>query len=119
MTVRRPIFWTRSFGKGQFSKKRIEAMSPKALFSRLPVDPYIAAIVGMVGLATALPAHGSGAVVANYATDAAIALLFFLHGARLSPQAALAGGCTSWCSPRRSCCFRRWALARGRCFRDF
>ena len=66
-------------------------MSPKALFSRLPVDPYIAAIVGMVGLATALPAHGSGAVVANYATDAAIALLFFLHGARLSPQAALAG----------------------------
>ena len=66
-------------------------MSPKALLSLLPVDPYIAAIVGMVGLATALPAHGSGAVVANYATNAAIALLFFLHGARLSPQAALAG----------------------------
>ncbi len=66
-------------------------MSPKALFSRLPVDLYIAAIVGMVGVATVLPAHGSGAVVANYATDAAIALLFFLHGARLSPQAALAG----------------------------
>ncbi len=66
-------------------------MSPKALLNRLPVDPYIAAIVGMVVLATALPAHGQGAVVAKYATDAAIALLFFLHGARLSPQAALAG----------------------------
>jgi sodium/bile acid cotransporter 7 len=66
-------------------------MNPKALLSRLPVDPYIAAIVGMVGLASALPAHDSGAVVARYATNAAIALLFFLHGARLSPQAALAG----------------------------
>ncbi len=66
-------------------------MSPKALLSRLPVDPYIAAIVGMVCLASGLPAHGSGAIVAGYATNAAIALLFFLHGARLSPQAALAG----------------------------
>jgi sodium/bile acid cotransporter 7 len=71
--------------------QRIEAMSPKALLSRLQVDPYIAAIVGMVCLATALPAHNSGAVVAGYATNTAIALLFFLHGARLSPQAALAG----------------------------
>jgi solute carrier family 10 (sodium/bile acid cotransporter), member 7 len=66
-------------------------MNPKALLSRLPVDPYIAAIVGMVCLASVLPAHDSGAVVAGYATQAAIALLFFLHGARLSPQAALAG----------------------------
>jgi sodium/bile acid cotransporter 7 len=65
--------------------QRIEAMSPKALLSRLQVDPYIAAIVGMVCLATALPAHNSGAVVAGYATNTAIALLFFLHGARLSP----------------------------------
>ena len=38
-----------------------------------------------------LPVHGIGAVVAGHATNAAIALLFFLHGARLSPQAALAG----------------------------
>ena len=30
-------------------------------------------------------------VAAGYATDAAIALLFFLHGARLQPKAALAG----------------------------
>jgi solute carrier family 10 (sodium/bile acid cotransporter), member 7 len=66
-------------------------MSPKALLSRLPVDPYIAAIVGMVVLATVLPAHGAGETVAKYAANAAIALLFFLHGARLSPQAALAG----------------------------
>jgi solute carrier family 10 (sodium/bile acid cotransporter), member 7 len=66
-------------------------MSPKVLLSRLPVDPYIVAIVGMVCLASLLPAYGSGAIVARYATNAAIALLFFLHGARLSTQAAFAG----------------------------
>jgi sodium/bile acid cotransporter 7 len=66
-------------------------MNPKTLLSRLPIDPYIAAIVSMVCLASVLPVHGSGAVIGGYVTDAAIALLFFLHGARLSPKAALAG----------------------------
>jgi sodium/bile acid cotransporter 7 len=66
-------------------------MSAKALLSRLPIDPYIAAIIGMVCLASLLPVHGTGAVVAGHLTTAAIALLFFLHGARLAPKAALAG----------------------------
>ncbi len=66
-------------------------MTAKTLLARLPVDPYILAIVSMVCLASVLPVHGSGAVTAGYATNAAIALLFFLHGAKLSPQAALAG----------------------------
>lgn len=66
-------------------------MTPKALLSRVSIDPYVAAIVGMVCLASLLPVHGSGAVVAGHVTGAAIALLFFLHGARLSPRAALAG----------------------------
>jgi len=61
------------------------------LLTRLPVDPYILAIVGMVGLASLIPVRGGGAVAAGYATNAAIALLFFLHGARLQPKAALAG----------------------------
>jgi sodium/bile acid cotransporter 7 len=61
------------------------------LLSRLPIDPYILAILTMVGLASLEPARGVGAVGAGYATDAAIALLFFLHGARLQPRAALAG----------------------------
>src|SRR5580658_8879746 len=61
------------------------------LLSRLHIDPYIAAIVGMVGLASIAPAHGEGTIVANHATQTAIALLFFLHGARLEPRAALAG----------------------------
>ncbi len=66
-------------------------MNPKALLSRLHMDPYIAAIVGMVVLATILPAHGAGEVAASLASKVAIALLFFLHGAKLAPQEALAG----------------------------
>ncbi|HEY1935767.1 MAG TPA: bile acid:sodium symporter family protein [Acetobacteraceae bacterium] len=61
------------------------------LLSRLAIDPYIVAIVSMVGLATLLPAHGAGVAYANGATVAAIALMFFLQGARLAPSAALAG----------------------------
>src|ERR1700749_3916978 len=66
-------------------------MTLKALAARLRIDPYLAAIVGMVILASLFPAHGQGAVVAGHLTTAAIALLFFLHGARLAPAAALAG----------------------------
>jgi solute carrier family 10 (sodium/bile acid cotransporter), member 7 len=66
-------------------------MPRKTLLSRLPVDPYIAAIAFMVCLASVLPVHGAGAVAAGHVTTGAIALLFFLHGARLAPTAALAG----------------------------
>jgi sodium/bile acid cotransporter 7 len=62
-----------------------------ALLSRLPIDPYVIAIAGTACLATVLPAHGMGAVVARDATHVAIALLFFLHGAKLEPRAAMAG----------------------------
>ena len=63
----------------------------RALLSRLPIDAYIASILGMVALASALPAEGPGMTVASWAGTAAIALMFFLQGARLAPQAALAG----------------------------
>jgi solute carrier family 10 (sodium/bile acid cotransporter), member 7 len=63
----------------------------QALLARSPIDPYVAAIVSMVVAATLLPVHGVGAVVADHVTGAAIALLFFLHGARLAPSAALKG----------------------------
>jgi sodium/bile acid cotransporter 7 len=38
-----------------------------------------------------MPARGDAAVAAGWLTDVAIALLFFMHGARLSPEAALLG----------------------------
>lgn len=66
-------------------------MKLKAILPRLTMDPYIAAIVGMVVLASVLPVRGAGLVAAGYATKAAIALLFFLHGAKLSPREALTG----------------------------
>ncbi|MEU9699398.1 bile acid:sodium symporter family protein [Streptomyces sp. NPDC047981] len=59
--------------------------------SWLPIDPYILAILGTVGLAALLPASGGAATVADGASTAAIALLFFLYGARLSTREALDG----------------------------
>jgi sodium/bile acid cotransporter 7 len=61
------------------------------LLARLRIDPYIAGILGMVALASALPATGTAMTGASSAGTAMIALMFFLQGARLSPQAALAG----------------------------
>ncbi len=66
-------------------------MTVKTLLARLNIDPYIACIAGMVGAASLLPVRGTGALAAGYATNAAIALLFFLHGARLAPKEALKG----------------------------
>ncbi|MEU4266444.1 bile acid:sodium symporter family protein [Streptomyces sp. NPDC026092] len=59
--------------------------------SWLPIDPYILVILGTVGLAALLPASGGAATVADGASTAAIALLFFLYGARLSTREALDG----------------------------
>ncbi|HTH97193.1 MAG TPA: bile acid:sodium symporter family protein [Stellaceae bacterium] len=62
---------------------------------RLRVDNFLMLLVGMVVLASILPARGSVAPVFATATDIAIGLLFFLHGARLSRQAILQG-ITHW-----------------------
>ncbi len=58
---------------------------------KLPVDPYILLMVCTVAVASLLPAHGQGAVVANWVADLAITFLFFLYGARLAPRAAIEG----------------------------
>ncbi|WBB72670.1 bile acid:sodium symporter [Micromonospora sp. WMMD1128] len=58
---------------------------------RLPVDPYVAAMVATVAVATVLPARGVVATVAGWATTAAVALLFFLYGARISRREAWTG----------------------------
>jgi len=55
------------------------------------VDPFLGALVATVALATLIPATGKAATAVGAATDIAIALMFFMHGTRLSPQAALAG----------------------------
>ncbi|MEW2188896.1 bile acid:sodium symporter family protein [Streptomyces microflavus] len=62
-----------------------------ALPSWLPVDAYILALIGTVVLAALLPARGVAADVAGGASTGAVALLFFLYGARLSTAEALDG----------------------------
>lgn len=67
-------------------------MSAKPSFwSGLKPDPYIVAILLMVVLASLLPVSGQGAVWFGWLTKAAIALLFFLHGARLPREQVVAG----------------------------
>ncbi|TLQ42767.1 bile acid:sodium symporter family protein [Streptomyces marianii] len=58
---------------------------------RLPVDPYVLTLLGTVLLAALLPASGTAATVAGGASTGAVALLFFLYGARLSAREALEG----------------------------
>jgi solute carrier family 10 (sodium/bile acid cotransporter), member 7 len=59
--------------------------------SSLKPDNFTLAIIGAVIVASILPAVGVAATILHYVTIFAIALLFFLHGARLSREAALAG----------------------------
>jgi sodium/bile acid cotransporter 7 len=65
------------------------------LLEKLKIDGYIVALFGMVVLASILPVHGQAAVVVGWVVKIAIALLFFLHGAKLSREAVVAG-LTHW-----------------------
>ena len=55
------------------------------------VDRYSLAILAAVAVASLLPAAGIFAIWLGWIVKAAIALLFFLHGAKLSREAILAG----------------------------
>jgi solute carrier family 10 (sodium/bile acid cotransporter), member 7 len=59
--------------------------------ARLPVDTFLLALLTVVALATVFPATGTAADVLSVTTKVAIALLFLLYGARLSPTEALHG----------------------------
>jgi solute carrier family 10 (sodium/bile acid cotransporter), member 7 len=58
---------------------------------RLALEPYTVALLGMVVLASVLPASGRVADALGGVTTLAIALLFFLHGAKLSREAVIEG----------------------------
>ncbi len=65
------------------------------MLAQLRPDPFTVALALAVVLATALPVEGRSAEIFRTATNIAIALLFFLHGARLSRDAVIAGA-THW-----------------------
>jgi solute carrier family 10 (sodium/bile acid cotransporter), member 7 len=58
-------------------------------------DNFTLCLVGTVILASLLPVHGQAAAGFNWVTNIAVGLLFFLHGAKLSREAIIAGA-THW-----------------------
>ncbi|GAA5232730.1 bile acid:sodium symporter [Verticiella sediminum] len=67
----------------------------QALLKKLRIDPYLLLLAGTVALAAVLPVQGRAAEVFGYVTYAAIALLFFLYGAKLSLQ-SIGQGLLHW-----------------------
>ncbi|WP_313437864.1 bile acid:sodium symporter family protein [Novosphingobium sp.] len=65
------------------------------LLHRLNIDPYLLLLVSTVGLASLAPPQGAATEIVGGVADAAIALLFFLHGAKLS-RAAVLDGVRAW-----------------------
>ncbi|WP_227370204.1 bile acid:sodium symporter family protein [Halomonas sp. M20] len=61
------------------------------LLKRLNIDSYVLMLLATVFLASLLPVRGEAAEAFSLATKLAIALLFFLHGAKLSPRTVLKG----------------------------
>lgn len=59
------------------------------------LDLFIVSLFAVIILATVLPARGSGATVFEHLTTIAVCLLFFLHGAKLSPENAI-NSITRW-----------------------
>jgi sodium/bile acid cotransporter 7 len=59
--------------------------------SALPIDSFLLAMAATVALAALFPARGAFADVMSVAAKVVIALLFWLYGARLSPQQAWQG----------------------------
>lgn len=55
------------------------------------LDPFLAMILGAVLTASIVPCRGSVAAAFHTVTVLAVVLLFFLHGAKLSREAVLAG----------------------------
>ncbi len=56
------------------------------------LDPFTLTLITVVLLASFFPARGGFVPFFENLTTAAIALLFFMHGAKLSREAIIAGG---------------------------
>ena len=63
--------------------------------ARFRPDGFLLVLLGVLAAATLLPAQGGVAAALGRVTDIGIALLFFLHGAKLS-RAAIVDGIGAW-----------------------
>lgn len=72
-------------------RETMTRMNRPKLPSWLPLDAYILALIGTVALASLLPVSGTAADVLDKVTTGAIALLFFLYGAKLSTAEIVTG----------------------------
>lgn len=68
---------------------------PRPTLAILRIDPFLMWLVATVGVASLLPATGQATGWIDGLADIAIALLFFLHGAKLS-RAAILQGVGNW-----------------------
>ncbi|MDC9580504.1 bile acid:sodium symporter [Xenorhabdus sp. PR6a] len=61
------------------------------VLQKLRIDPFLVILITVVIIASFFPCEGEAKKWFQYLTTAAIALLFFMHGAKLSRDAILAG----------------------------
>jgi sodium/bile acid cotransporter 7 len=61
------------------------------LLRRPPIDRFMLLLIATVALAALLPARGQAAEGVNVLASGAVALLFFLYGAKLAPRAVIDG----------------------------
>ncbi len=61
------------------------------MFKRLIPDPFILLLLATIIVASLIPAHGQGLVVASHLSNIAIFSLFFFHGLRLARQSVWDG----------------------------
>lgn len=58
---------------------------------KIRIDKFLVVLLAAIAVASVLPVRGQAAAAFGYATQAAIALLFFLYGAKLSTRAVIEG----------------------------
>lgn len=61
------------------------------MLKKLPIDTYMLLLIATVALASIFPVSGSAAKIVSQVSYAAVALLFFLYGAKLKTQAVWEG----------------------------
>ena len=61
------------------------------MLARLRIDPFLLVLALVLAVAAFAPIRGNAAAILDRVQDVAIALLFFLHGAKLSRAAIMAG----------------------------